>query len=189
MAGEKIGHAFEIADSPRHLRDALHRTADDDDRTAVLAAAASATERMRATLEANVVTTTRPGASAIILSSSRATSVSDGLSPSRRMLVESRDQREHAFIADFTQPLFVRRPADDGRRVYLPVARVQHDAGFGADGERDAFGNRMRDANGFDVEGPEQQLLARRTDADVDVRRAVFLQARVSSRPAANSVA
>ena len=53
------------------------------------ARAASATALMRATLDANVVTATRDGASLMILASDLATSVSEGERPSRMALVES----------------------------------------------------------------------------------------------------
>ena len=59
------------------------------------AAAASATERMRATLEAKVVTPTRPRALAISSASVLATSVSEGERPSRTALVESPSSARH----------------------------------------------------------------------------------------------
>ena len=70
---------------------------------------ASAAERRRATLEANVVTTTLPFALAMSQASVLATSRSDGLSPSRRTLVESQTRASTP-----SSPSDLRRPSSVG---------------------------------------------------------------------------
>jgi len=81
-------NAFEIAAVARNLDRAIERAARDHD------AAAAGLRRLgdarpRAMFEANVVTSTRPVASLTNVRNVRATSLSEKLSPSRRMLVES----------------------------------------------------------------------------------------------------
>ena len=73
------------------------------------AAAASATALRRLTFDAKVVTTTRPGASSIKRCRFVATSFSEGLSPSRRMLVES-----HTSASTPSSPIAVSRAASVG---------------------------------------------------------------------------
>ena len=60
LGAAEILDAVEIAGLARDLLDAVHRAADHHDLAAGDARAASATARMRATLEAKVVTATRP---------------------------------------------------------------------------------------------------------------------------------
>ena len=135
---------------------------------------ASAAARSRATLEAKVVTKTRPLRSARpVRRASSATSASDGLTPSRSTLVELQIERQHALFADFAQAALVGRRADRRRRVDLPVAGVDDDAGRGADRQRAALGNRMGDGNELDVERADvEPRAAERDDLDRDLRRA-----------------
>src|SRR6185312_3964612 len=107
------------------------------------ALAASATALRRATLEAKVVTATRPLAALTSLVMVAATSVSEGERPSRTALVESPTSAS-------TPASFVGRQADDRRRIDLPVAGMQHDAGRGVDRQRMRFRNRMRDRDELD---------------------------------------
>ena len=116
------------------------------------ASPASAAERRRATLEAKVVTTTRPLA---LATSSRSVLRDIGF---RRALAFAHDvggvadQRQHAFVAERAQPRLVGHAADAGRRVDLPVAGMHDEPRRRANGERRALGDRMRDGDELDVE-------------------------------------
>ena len=83
---------------------------------------------MRATLEAKVVTATRPRRAADQFGE-RLRDIGLG----RRAALAHRvggiaDQREAALVAERAQLGFVGRRADDRRRIDLPVAGVQHGA-------------------------------------------------------------
>ena len=69
--------------------------------------------------------------------------------------------RQHAFIAQRLQRGFVRGRADQGFRVQFEVARVQHDAGRGADDQRLGFRYRMRHADELQAERLEGEAAAR----------------------------
>ena len=96
--------------------------------------------------------TTLPLALAIRSRSVAATSRSDGLSPSRKTLVEIADERQHALVAERREARLVGRQAEDRSRVDLPVARMDDESGRRADRERRALGYRMGDRDEFDVE-------------------------------------
>ena len=120
------------------------------------ARAASATARMRATLEAKVVTATRPRRARDQLG--RASARDIGLR--RRAAFAHRiggiaDQREAALVAERAQLGLVGRRADHRRRIDLPVAGVQHVAERRADDQRVRFRDRMRDRDQLDVERPD----------------------------------
>ena len=84
------------------------------------------------------------------------------------------DQREHALVAERAQPRLVGAAADAGVLVDLPVAGVDDEAGGGADGERRALGDRMRDGDEFDVERADLDAAAerRRCGSGFSARRA-----------------
>src|SRR5690606_12898456 len=82
------------------------------------------------------------------------------------------DEREHTLVADLGEALLVRRPADAGGRVELPVARVDDRAERRADGERIRFRDRMADGDEFDVEGPEGDTTALLHHGERDLGRA-----------------
>ena len=127
------------------------------------ARAASATARMRATLEAKVVTATRPRR----LHDQLGQRLGDvGLG--RRAAVAHRiggiaDQREAALVAERAQLRLVGRRAEHRRRIELPVAGVQHVAVRRADDQRVRFRDRMRDRDKLDVERPDVEARAERT--------------------------
>src|SRR5579872_4093810 len=85
IGAAKILHAVEITGFPRHLNDALHRAADHHHLSSRQARGVCD----RATLDANVVTATRPFAALTTATMVLATSVSEGERPSRMALVES----------------------------------------------------------------------------------------------------
>ncbi len=82
------------------------------------------------------------------------------------------DERQHALVAERREPRRVGRRAKERRRIDLPVAGMQHDAGRRADRERVRFRNRMRDVDEFDRERAERQMPAKRHDVDRNLRRA-----------------
>ena len=142
-----------------------------------LARPASAAARSRATLEAKVVTMTRP----LALPTSLGEALGDiGL---RRALALAQhvgriaDQREHALFAELAQPRLVGDAADQRRRVDLPVAGMDDEAGRGADRQRAALGDRMGDGDEFDVERPDVDPLALRDHLDRDLGRAGLAEA------------
>ena len=128
------------------------------------ARAALATEPMRATLEAKVVTATRCGASRMRRASVTATSASDGETPSRTALVESQisaasPSSPSAFSADG-----VGRRAGQRVLVELPIAGMQRRAERRADHHRGRLGDRMRHVDQLDVERADRAAAAERHD-------------------------
>ena len=86
---QKLRHVVKITELARDGIDTLHGTARKHNLDGLRPWRPAPQPATRATLEANVVTSTLCGASAISFSSDAATSLSEGLSPSRSMLVES----------------------------------------------------------------------------------------------------
>ncbi len=87
------------------------------------------------------------------------------------------DHRPHALVAERLQARLVGDAADAGRRVDLPVAGVQQQAGRGADGERHALGDGMGDGDELDLERADLDAPAHGHDLDRDFRRAGLAQA------------
>ena len=143
------------------------------------ARAASATERMRATFEAKVVTATRCGASLISsreLAARRRASL--GLTPSRTTLVESQTSASTPSSPSARKAASDGQAAEIGRRVELPVAGVHDEAERRADGERVRFRDRVRDRHVLDVERAELRRGRPATiSCSVDLRRARLRQA------------
>src|SRR5215211_1934405 len=129
------------------------------------ARAARAAERMRPTLDAKVVTATRPGALATSSASVLATSFADGVGGIA-------DQGKNALVAERPQPSFVSRRADDRRRVDLPVTGMQDGAERRADDQGIGFRNRMGDRHVFELESTDREAPAERDDLDRDLRSA-----------------
>ena len=90
--------------------------------------------------EAKVVTSTRPVASPISARRVRATSLSEKLSPSRRILVESQMSAVDALVAERAQPRFVDAIADARVGVDLPVPGMHGEPRRRADGQAQASG-------------------------------------------------
>ena len=125
----------------------------------------------RATLEAKVVTATRPLAAFTSSAMVLATSASEGERPSRTALVESPiSASTPASPSSRSRRSSVGAP-DDRRRIDLPVAGVQHGADLGVDRQRMRFRNRMRDRNELDVERADIDAAARRHHRHRDFRR------------------
>ena len=117
--------------------------------------------RSRATLEAKVVTTTLPFALPMSHASSSATSRSDGLSPSRRTLVESQTSASTP-----SSPSALRRASSVGRPTIgvgsiFQSAGMDDEAGRRADRERGALRDRMGDGDEFDVERADRDAARR----------------------------
>ncbi len=71
------------------------------------------------------------------------------------------DQRQHALVADRLQAFRVRRRADGGVVVELPVAGMEDRAEGSADRQRVGFRDRMRDVDVLDLERTGGDALAR----------------------------
>ena len=140
----EIRDAVEIAGLARDLRDARPSRGRPPRPRGRRRRRLRATARMRATLEAKVVTATRPVAPAISSRSVLATSASDGERPSRTALVESPISARQPSSPSALELRLVGRRADDRRRIELPVAGVQHVAERRADDQRVRFRDRMR---------------------------------------------
>ena len=69
------------------------------------------------------------------------------------------DEREDAFVADLRQPLFIGRRAKARLGVDFPVAECSTVPSGRPDGERAAFGNRMRHGDEFDRKRPDRRPL------------------------------
>ena len=119
------------------------------------ATAASATARMRATLEAKVVTTTRPVAFPMISRRVFATSASEGLMPSRKILVESQTSASTPSPPISARRFCIGLLADPRRRIDFPIAGMQNRAERRADRERATFRDGMRHGDEFDLERSE----------------------------------
>src|ERR1700751_440109 len=111
-------------------------------------AAACATARRRATLEAKVVMATR---------AERIGGVAD--------------QRQTPLMAERTQLGLIGWWADDRGRIDLPIAGVKHAAERRADDEAVRFGNRMGHGYELDIEWSERESAAERDDVHRDLGR------------------
>ena len=87
------------------------------------------------------------------------------------------DQRQDALVAEGAKTRFVGRPADQRRRIDLPVAGVDDQPGRGADRQGAAFGDRMGDGDEFHVERTHRHMRALRHDLDGNLWRARLAQA------------
>ena len=114
--------------------------------------AASATARMRATLEAKMVTTTRRLAPVMSPASERATSRSDGERPSRKRIGGIAHHRRHALVAERARRATSVGGADQRVHLELPVAGVQHEAERRADASALRLRDRVRQRDELDIE-------------------------------------
>jgi len=126
VGAAEILHAVEMAGFARHLHHAFHSAADHDhSRPAALAA--SATAFSRATLEAKVVTGDPAFGRHHQLGNGGGDLVSE-VSAVPHRIGGIADMRQHAGIAKLAQTPFVGRQANNGSRIDLPVAGMQHGA-------------------------------------------------------------
>ncbi len=79
------------------------------------------------------------------------------------------DDRQHALVADRTQPVFVGRFADQRLGIELPVAGMQHRADGGADHHRVRLGDRMGQRDQFEVERADREAAGHRHGVDRDL--------------------
>ena len=79
------------------------------------------------------------------------------------------DDRQHALLAQRSQRGLVGRRPDKRRRVQLPIAGVQNDAGRGVDHQRLRLGDRVRQADEAQREGLQVEASAGRDDVDADL--------------------
>ena len=136
------------------------------------ALAASATARIRATLEAKVVTTRPAARLADDLMQGQGDLGLRGADAIRRILVEIANEREHALIADLGEPLDFGLGTKSRLRIDLPIAGVKHRAERRADRQRAALRDRMRHRHQFDSKGSSSGVSLRyRLHRDL-VRRA-----------------
>ena len=157
----EILHAVEIAGLARHLHHAFHGAPDHDD----LAVGGPGGVRNRSQPR-DVGGEGRHRDAASCAFHELGDGLGDlgfrGRAPFAHRVGGIADQRHQAGIAEFAQPPFVGRFADDRRRIDLPVAGVQHGAELGMDRQRMRFRNRMRDRNELDIERPDIDAAARR---------------------------
>ena len=170
---EERRQAVEIAELAGDLDDAAHRPADDDDLAARPAPRRARSSGCRPTLEAKVVTATRPGASATIvgelardLALARAAALAHGVG-------RIADQRQHALVAERREARLVgRRPERRASSSSFQSPVWSDRAERRADRERIRLRDRVRDGDVLDVERPDGEALRRRDDRDRDPRRA-----------------
>ena len=132
--------------------------------------------RIRATLEAKVVTPTRPGALAIRSASACADVGFRGRAALADSIGGIAEQREAAFVAERTQLGLVGRRTDHRGLVDLPVAGMQHGSEPCAQDETVRFRDRMRHRHVFDIERAEREAAAERHDIDRNFRDAALAQ-------------
>ena len=138
-------------------------------------------------LDANAATISLPGALVKISSKASTTSRSEPVKPRRSMFVLSANSASTPFAAELREPVHVEMLAVERRLVDLEVAGVDDDAGRRMDGERDAVGDAVRDADEFDLERADGHAVARPHRDQLRGRRC--RAPRASARPARASAA
>ena len=173
IGGEKIRHAVKIAAVARHVDDARHRPAGDDDLASALC------RRQRHGAHARHVRGEGGDGDAAACAGNQIFQIMrhitlGGTDAIAQNVGGVADQRQHALVTQCAQPRLIRRHSDHRRRVNFPVAGMHDDARRGADGEGRAFGNRMRHVYIFDAERPKLDWFVVLRDLDRNFRRAVF---------------
>ena len=133
-------------------------------------------------LEANAATTMRPVA--LVKISSKA-SMTSQLGAGEAAPIDVRavgKQRQHALRAELGEPMEVEVLAVDRRLIDLEVAGVNDDAGRRVDGERNAVGDAVRDADELDLERTDGHPCARADRDELAAGDAVLLQLGLDQR-------
>ena len=136
-----------------------------------------------------MVTSTRPSASPITRSSPSRTAASEPEASSWKTLVESQTRASTPSSPIARSSASVRRVAELGRVVELPVAGVEDAAVGRVDQQRIALGDRMGERDVAEAERPEPEIAFHLDDVELDLPVSPSSSSLPAIRPAVNGVA